>query len=219
MAEISRNHKPIFSIVDKSLSWSGADDSLGSGPVLRRRTTCPATRISSARGQVTETATAGHTKTTRRTSLTTFFDVGGGRLSFRVAWESKQSRGGTEDDSVGPVMPQSRSHNVQRNHPTKSDPYQLSRRITLGSVDLDDEAWSTLHRHPLLRSSSSPRPRSCRGRSRTLSREAAPRAASSRGCARRTAPHICKGLAENEYRIPRARSLIHCVGKSRCGLR
>jgi hypothetical protein len=69
------------------------------------------------------------------------------------------------------------------------------------------KSGSTLHRHPLRRSSS-PRPRSRLRRSRTPSRGAAPRAASSRGCARRTASHNCNCLAENENRIRRARSQI-----------
>ncbi|KAH9016405.1 hypothetical protein EDB83DRAFT_2508558 [Lactarius deliciosus] len=95
VAELFKNHKTIFSIVDEPPSWSDADDSLESMSDPDEEEDMPDDKDSSRSGVGDED---GDTREDEEDS-DDFFDAGDAII------ESGQSGGGTEDDPVGPVTP------------------------------------------------------------------------------------------------------------------
>ncbi|KAH9020204.1 hypothetical protein EDB85DRAFT_532534 [Lactarius pseudohatsudake] len=142
VAELFKNHKTIFSIVDEPPSWSDADDSLESMSDPDEEEDMPDDKDSSRSGVGDED---GDTREDDEDSDGDFFDAGdaiiGDRFSLRAASESGQSGGGTEDDPVGPVTPSAAPPMSGGTISRKPNAVDFSRTISADSGDLDDEEW------------------------------------------------------------------------------
>ncbi|KAH8980199.1 hypothetical protein EDB92DRAFT_1937183 [Lactarius akahatsu] len=105
VAELFKNHKTIFSIVDEPPSWSDADDSLESMSDPDEEEDMPDDKDSSRSGVGDEDGDTREDDETRMAIFSMRAMPSSVIGSLRAASESGQSGGGTEDDPVGPVTP------------------------------------------------------------------------------------------------------------------
>lgn len=144
VAELFKNHKTIFSIVDEPPSWSDADDSLESMSDPDEEEDMPYDKDSlppSVGDGVGDTR-----EDEDEDSDGDFFDAGddaviNDRVSSRAASKSGQSEGDTEDDPVGPVTPSAAPTMAGGTISRKPNAVSFARTISADSGDLDDEEW------------------------------------------------------------------------------
>ncbi|KAI0259535.1 hypothetical protein BC834DRAFT_943164 [Gloeopeniophorella convolvens] len=151
VAELFKNHKTIFSIVDEPPSWSDVDENMGlesmSEPDMEDD--MPDDKDSSRSGAGDE----DENDEDEEDSDGDFFDAGEGianddRVSSRAASKSGQSEADTEEDAVGPMTPGlSTTHAVPAAtstpvKPSKVNTIDFTRTPSSGDDgDLDDEEW------------------------------------------------------------------------------
>lgn len=170
VAELFRNHRTIFSIVDEPPSWSDVDDSLESMSEPEEEEEdeeedMPEDRDDSSRSaigdeevRVKEIEGEGEkveqAEDEEEDSDGDFFDAGedaviDDRFSSRAASKGGQSEGDTEDDPVGPMTPgPATTPTIVTSTPVKTTPSGKSHAVNFARTtsastegDFDDEEW------------------------------------------------------------------------------